>query len=258
MLQPGFTMSYWQICVYVKTSVLSTQLLWDCCSSSFCFVMFVTFITDLDTHSSLELTFDCKSHDISLVCPCKCKILTVCTFDIKKQRRITLVDDWAQDGLKLERYEWLFRTGRRLFCVSTLKELWWFVPLREACWQKHQLRGHGGLPRPPPDRRPTEEIGLTCRDDVVIKIKERKNAKGRKNYEREWGSLFPEICFLSKVKEKDKESDHPRERGRAEGEEEMQDHRTDSWGLCYLNIDWWGLSQAWDRISALAAEPKRL
>lgn len=67
--------------------------------------MFVTFITDLDTHSSLELTFDCKSHDISLVCPCKCKILTVCTFDIKKQKRITLVDDWAQDGLKLERYE---------------------------------------------------------------------------------------------------------------------------------------------------------
>lgn len=64
----------------------------------------------------------------------------------------------------------------------------------------------------------------------MIKIKERKNTKGRKNYERERerGSLFPEICFLSKVKEKDKESDHPRERGRAEGEEEMQDHRSDS------------------------------
>lgn len=52
----------------------------------------------------------------------------------------------------------------------------------------------------------------------MIKIKERKNTKGRKNYERERerGSLFPEICFLSKVKEKDKEKVTTQER---EGEQ---------------------------------------
>lgn len=38
----------------------------------------------------------------------------------------------------------------------------------------------------------------------------------------------------------------------------MQNYKTDSWGLYYLNIDWWGLFQAWDYISALAADPKRL
>ena len=98
----------------------------------------------------------------------------------------------------------------------------------------------------------TDQSRLTCREDAVVLNQREERTKGRMSKKRERGLFVLQRLFFLEWSKKRK-----MKRGRAQGDETVQDYRADSWGLCYLNIDWSGLSQSWDRISALAADPKK-
>lgn len=103
----------------------------------------------------------------------------------------------------------------------------------------------------------TEANGLTCRD-VVTEIKVRENTKQRIDSKREQGYLFGYI-FLGQSKRKFHRSWPPKRERQSlwrRGNAELQNWQLRR--LCNLNIDWWELSPGWDRITASAAEPKRL
>lgn len=123
-----------------------------------------------------------------------------------------------------------------------------FVPtLRDACWQKHLLRVIWQPAISPRQTAEREQTGLQrcCCEGI---------REWKKTEEHCAGIVFLGLQIFLKESKGKRHKKNPhftiqktiRGKGCAKS--------TAQKGLGYLNIDWWGLFQAWDCISSLAAD----